>query len=307
MPQAHRELIRLQKDETFRLLRWTQSVRAVEVIFGRGRFSQVPGQGDHWHYHRAVELTLFQSGTGTRLVGDDIDFFESGDLALIGPNVPHYWHVRGKSSGLALQWDFPPEHSIWRFPEVSRLKALIDSARRGLHVSGHTARRARDTMETMVNASGMNRLGAFLNILGYLVEGSSKDFELLSDQPFSISSTAETQEIIQRAVSYILAHHREPMTLQDLLSLTGMSRATFARQFLLHAGKPFSIFRNQVRLQAVCHDLRETNEPVSNIALDHGFNQLSFFNRLFLREFGINPSTYRRRHRNGTIEAENRE
>ncbi|MCF3650615.1 helix-turn-helix domain-containing protein [Synoicihabitans lomoniglobus] len=297
--QAHRELIRLQENETFRVLRWNRSVVSVDVIFGRDRFTQLHGQGDHWHYHPALELTLIQSGKGTRLVGDDIDLFESGDLVLIGPNVPHYWHMRGNSSGLALQWDFPSEHGIWNFPEVARLRDLTDAARRGVQLVGNTALRVRQAMEEIVRAEGLTRLGIFLKILGMLVECSNKDRQLLSDQPFSISSNAQTQEIIQRAVSYILAHHREPMALNDLLELTGMSRATFARQFLLHAGKPFSTFRNQVRLQAVCHALKETNEPVSNIALDHGFNQLSFFNRLFNREFGMNPSTYRRRHRSG--------
>lgn len=295
--QAHRELIRLQQDETFRVLRWTESVASVDVVLGRGRSIQLHGQGDHWHYHPALELTLIQSGNGTRLVGDDIDIFESGDLVLIGPNVPHYWHMRGKSSGLALQWDFPPEHGIWTFSESSHLHALTESARRGVHLVGMAAARVREVMENIVNTEGLGRLGMFLEILGILNTCSNKDRLKLSDQPFSISSSAETQEIIQRAVSYILAHHHEPMSLDDLLKLTGMSRATFARQFLLHAGKPFSTFRNQVRLQAVCHALRETNEPVSNIALDHGFNQLSFFNRLFHREFGVNPSTYRRRHR----------
>lgn len=295
--QLHRELIRLQKDETFRVLRWNRSVASVDVILGRGRVTQLHGQGDHWHYHPAVELTLIRSGHGTRLVGDDIEIFESGDLVLIGPNVPHYWHMRGTSSGLALQWDFPSEHGIWNFPEVASLRVLTESARHGLHLVGSTASRVRQAMEGIVHADGLARLGIFLEILGMLVDCSHKERRLLSDRPFSISSTAQTQEIIQRAVSYILAHHREPMALQHLLDLTGMSRATFARQFLLHAGKPFSTFRNQVRLQAVCHALRDTSEPVSAIALDHGFNQLSFFNRLFHREFGMNPTTYRRTYR----------
>lgn len=293
----HRELIQLKDGETFRLLRWNRSVRTVEALSGGGRSTTFTGQGDHWHYHPALELTLIQSGAGTRLVADDIDLFHPGDLVLIGPNVPHYWHMRGASSGLAIQWDFPEEHSIWNIPEVAtQLRQLTESSRRGLHVFGRTSEQVTNLMKRLIQSSGLARLGLFLEILGQLANISPKESRYLSAQAFSISSTPETQEIIQRAVSYILAHHREEVSLGDLLKLTGMSRATFARQFLLHAGKPFSTFRNQVRLQAVCHALRDTNEPVSNIALDHGFNQLSFFNRLFLREFGMNPSAYRRAH-----------
>lgn len=299
--QIHRELIRLHEGETFRLLRWNRTVAAVEVILGRGRTARVEGQGDHWHYHPAVELTLIQKGSGTRLVADDIDMFHPGDLVLIGPNVPHYWHMRGASAGLAIQWDFPEEHGIWSFGESTQLRALTETARRGLHVTGPTSTLIRSEMEHLVHADGLERLGTFLHILGELANAPRRDVKLLSEQPFSLSSTAETQEIVRRAVSYILAHYREPVHLADLLKLTGMSRATFARQFLLHAGKPFSTFRNQVRLQAVCHALRDTSEPVGTIAFGHGFNQLSFFNRLFHREFGISPSAYRRAQRSGNL------
>lgn len=296
--QAHRELIRLRDGETFRLLRWSRNVANVEALSGGGRSKAFAGQGDHWHYHPALELTLVQSGAGTRLVADDIDLFHPGDLVLIGPNVPHYWHMRGVSSGLAIQWDFPEEHSIWNLPEIaSQLRQLTESSRRGIQVVGLVGEQIAELMKKLIPSDGLARLGIFLEILGKLANTSPKHSRFLSEQAFSISSTPETQEIIQRAVSYILAHHREEVSLSDLLQLTGMSRATFARQFLLHAGKPFSTFRNQVRLQAVCHALRDTSEPVSNIALDHGFNQLSFFNRLFLREFGMNPSAYRRMHR----------
>lgn len=260
---------------------------------GSGRADPVEGQGDRWHYHPESELTLVQRGEGTRFVADDIELFGTGDLVLIGPNVPHYWHMRGRSTGLALQWEFPLEHAIWGFREAAPLRALTESARRGLHLHGATASFIQHKMEELAGLRGLLRLSVFLQILAGLADAPASDIRPLSARSFSLSGNAETQEAIRRAVSYILAHYRESVDLSQLLQLTGMSRATFARQFLLHAGKPFSTFRNQVRLQAVCHALRDTDEPVGNIALSHGFNQLSFFNRLFRREFGINPTNYR--------------
>lgn len=292
-----REQIMLRADESFRLLRWDRSVSSVQLVLGRDRTKSVKGQGDHWHYHPALELTLVQNGSGTRLVADDIDLFESGDLVLLGPNVPHYWHMRGSSKGLAIQWDFPNEHGIWSFPESSELRPLIERSQHGVHILGATNAQIRERMERMVHADGLTRLGIFLEILGTLRNASNRDTVLFSKQQYSLNTPAETQEIIRRAVSYVLAHYREPIHLNELLRLTGMSRATFARQFLHHVGKSFSTFRNQVRLQAVCHALRHSSDAIGSIAFDHGFSQLSFFNRLFQREFGISPSDYRKRHR----------
>ncbi|MCX6898775.1 MAG: AraC family transcriptional regulator [Verrucomicrobia bacterium] len=295
--QPPREDIRLGAGQTFRLLRWSHNVRRVEAVLAPGKTVPLQGYGDHWHYHRETELTLFQRGAGTRFVADCIELFESGDLVLIGANVPHYWHLRGESAGLAIQWDFPLEHGIWSFNEAAPLRALAESARRGLHIRGATADTVRRLMEQLAALTGLPRLAAFLKLLSELAAAPVRDVCPLAARSFSLSGTDEQQEAVRRAVSYIIANYREPVRLPELLRLAGMSRATFARQFHRHAGKSFSTFLNQVRLQAVCRALRDTAEPISSIALGNGFNQLSFFNRLFRREFGISPSDYRAKRR----------
>ena len=140
------ENISLAADETFRLLRWVGSVNRVAVVCA-GRARPIQGHGDHWHYHRAMELTLIERGAGTRFVADHIELFEAGDLVLIGSNVPHYWHSRGRSAGLSVQWDFPLDHGIWSFGETAApLRALATSALRGLHLRGDTAIRVASAM-----------------------------------------------------------------------------------------------------------------------------------------------------------------
>lgn len=288
-----RENIQFGQRQAFRLLRWTHDISNLEEIPAPGSAIAVRGRGDHWHYHPQTELTLIQQGEGTRFIADHIELFEPGDLVLIGSNVPHYWHLRGNSSGLAIQWHFPPQHGIWEFNEAQQLRALEEAARNGLRVSGATASKVRRLMEGMHALGGLTRVASLLTIISALADATGEDVRPLSALPFSMSGTDEHQEAIRRAVSYIIAHFRGAVSLPELLELTGMSRATFSRQFQLHAGRSFSTFLNQVRLKAVCRALRDTNVPITSIALDNGFNQLSFFNRLFHREFGVNPSTYR--------------
>lgn len=78
---------------------------------------------------------VFQ-GSGTRFIGDSIHHFTALDLVLIGPALPHYWHVPGPCAGFAIQFDFNREHPFWRFPETTEVSMLWEKALRGLHFSG---------------------------------------------------------------------------------------------------------------------------------------------------------------------------
>ncbi|MEY2598900.1 MAG: hypothetical protein RLZZ142_1159 [Verrucomicrobiota bacterium] len=281
--------------QSFRLLRWKEGPAAVDLIESLGAVVPWKGYGNRWHYHREAELAAVSSAGGTRFVADHVGAIDGEDLVLIGSNVPHYWDFRGPSQGVVLQWDFPRHHGVWGFPEMEPLKDLLDRAKQGLSIRGRTASGVRAVMREMGAVSGMERLGLFFKVLSTLVRAPEEDMQVLSLKPFSIDGTIQQQEAIGLAVSYLAANFRKSVRLGDLLELTGMSRATFARQFQKHAGKPFSELLNELRVQSVCRALRDTDLPVAVIALEEGFNQLSFFNRVFRRMTGCTPREYRRR------------
>jgi AraC-like DNA-binding protein len=293
--RAARETILIPSGHSFRVLKWEKSVRAVECITGPGRAIQVRGEGDHWHFHTEMELTLWHTGTGTRFVGDHIGTFTSGDLVLLGAKLPHYWHTPGLSSGLSLQWHFPESHPFWAFPENLALLDLFKRAGRGIRLSGQTAATVSRHLRELPAASGPVQLALFFHILSCIATAPPQDCALLSVRSFNLPLESRYQMAIAKAVRHLIAHFREQVRLDDLLRITAMSRATFARQFKQHSGRSFSAFLNHLRLQAACHELHHGDRPVLEISLNSGFTQLSFFNRLFRRELKCSPSDYRRK------------
>jgi AraC-like DNA-binding protein len=96
--------------------------------------------------------------------------------------------------------------------------------------------------------------------------------------------------------TFLPANFRKEIRLPQVLEATSMSRATFSRQFRKHAGKTLSRFLKDVRLEAACRELRETDRLVIDVALGNGFSQISFVNRVFRRALRCSPTRYRQRH-----------
>ncbi|GAH37446.1 unnamed protein product, partial [marine sediment metagenome] len=55
-------------------------------------------------------------------------------------------------------------------------------------------------------------------------------------------------------------------------------------------------FVNILRINEVCRTMTESNECITNIAMNCGYNNIANFNRQFLSLKGMNPSQYRERH-----------
>ncbi len=293
------EQIQLAEGQSFRVLRWWRSVGEVEVCLGPNHFQPMRGEGARWHYHNALELTCFTSGEGARFVGDQISPFAAGDLVLLGERLPHYWHARGPSSGISVQWEFPPGHAFWGFPEASALEPLFHEARRGLKFSGGIVDSLLGKMQALLTASPAGRLAGLFQIFAEMAAARESDRAHLSTRAFALAAGNGCRQAMAEAVRHLLANYRDQIRLEDLLQLTGMSKATFSRQFKKHSGKTFSDFVSKIRLEATCRDLAETDKTVLEIALAHGFSQVSYFNRLFRRAQRCSPTEYRSRRRAG--------
>ena len=295
--RGSREQIHLPSGHSFRVLRWTRSLREVEVLFAPGAVASVTGEGEHWHYHMEMELTLFTTGEGTRFVGDDIAPFASGDLVLLGEKLPHYWHTPGASSGLSVQWSFPKTHPFWAFPENLALASLFKSAARGLRYTGGTAKALSSQLCELARTGGTDQLGLLLRTFALLADSPDRDRRLLSARAFSLPTASAHQQAMAEAVRHLLAHFREPIRLDELLRITAMSKPTFSRQFKKHSGKTFSDFVTHLRLQAARRELLESDRSILEVAYSCGFPQVSFFNRIFRRILRCNPTQYRSRKR----------
>ena len=90
------------------------------------------------HSHKNFELNYITSGTGRRIVGDNISGFEKGDLVLLGPELPHCWEL------LDAEKDEDPacivthfseniiDNEFFKMPELQNVVVLLKQANRGI-------------------------------------------------------------------------------------------------------------------------------------------------------------------------------
>lgn len=98
---------------------------------------------------------------------------------------------------------------------------------------------------------------------------------------------------LKTLLTYVKEHYGERLTVEDVSALTGYSQAHFMRLFHKETGQTFIAFLNEYRLTAAAYYLKETSMPIGEIASQCGFDNFSYFIRLFRRRYGVSPRTYR--------------
>jgi AraC-like DNA-binding protein len=86
----------------------------------------------------------------------------------------------------------------------------------------------------------------------------------------------------------------EPLSASELARELDMSESQFSRFFRKTTGNTFTDFVNRVRVNRACQLLMESDQRISDICYEVGFNNVANFNRRFMDIKGVTPSEFRR-------------
>ena len=98
---------------------------------------------------------------------------------------------------------------------------------------------------------------------------------------------------ITKAVAYIGRHYAEPLTLERLAAVAGLSPSYFSALFIKVMGHSFREQINRVRVEEAKRLLTATDYSLSQIAVAVGFSDQSSFSKVFKRVTGLTPNRYR--------------
>lgn len=249
-----------------------------------------------WHFHPEYELILVLEGGGYRVVGDNVTAIVPGDMAFLGPMLPHIWQNETASKHarpvhqLLLQFEtknFGEE--LFQLSAMASVRRLLERATRGLQIVGPTRDAVGGMLGEMQTLRGVARLLRFLEILGTMAD--SDHCHPIASVNFVAHPDRYDQEIMNRI--FELLNDEQEIRLPAAARAVGMSEGAFSRFFRLHTGKTFPEFRNELRIGRASRLLSEEDRSITEIAYQCGFANLSNFNRQFLRLKGRSPREYR--------------
>lgn len=269
-----------------------------EVGFVRCLEHGYPTPLARWHYHDEYELHLITSTSGKAFVGDWIGPFQAGHLVLTGPRLPHNWVSMDMPENGVSQRDlviqFPHEPLVKAadtIPELREVLPLLERAKHGIEFFG-LSETAEQHWQRVKNARGLRRLTAFCDYLADLA--ACTDYRLLSSVQLQSDDDDASIDQIHDVVSRITDHLADDHSASALAAELGMSESRFSRFFRKATGNTFTDFVNRVRISRACQLLMDTDQQITHICYEVGFNNVANFNRRFLEIKGMTPTEFRR-------------
>lgn len=254
---------------------------------------------NRWHSHPEYELHLITQTRGRAFVGDYIGEFEPGALFLTGPNLPHnwisddYWKENPvETRDMLVQFS---QDSIAQltaaFPEFGEMGNMWELAKSGIEFEGFDPTFARGHLERIRSTRGAERIVAFLRFLVRINEHAEK--KALSVVSLSQFESNSKHARIGTVIDHITQHFADEISLDQAAGMAMMSPTAFSRNFQKVTGNKFVEFVNRVRIGHACSLLYATDDQVSRICFEVGFQNLANFNRHFLKMKHMTPSAYR--------------
>ncbi len=250
------------------------------------------------HYHEEFELNFIANAPGAkRIVGDHTELIEDLDLVLVGSNLPHGWFTnqhRGEDiHEITIQFhrDLFDEKLLSR-NQLSFIRTLLERSGKGIVFARDVTESIKPRLEALTQKSGFDSVLELMSILHDL--SVSRNMRTLSNASFSNDPINHSSRRIEKAFAYMQANYDRNVTLADMSKVVNMPEVSFSRFIKKCTGKTFIDSLNEIRLGHASRLLIDTTQTIAEVSFKCGFNNLSYFNRIFRKKNGCTPREFRR-------------
>jgi len=100
-------------------------------------------------------------------------------------------------------------------------------------------------------------------------------------------------EAVEAARTFMETQYHRQLTLEDIAAAAGVSKYHFCRLYVKHTGMTPIEHLNRIRIAESASLLRETNRSIASVAASAGFDNSSYFGKVFRKMIGVSPQQFR--------------
>lgn len=258
-------------------------------------FTQVP-----LHWHEEIELIVIKKGNGYVSVDFQTNTVTAGDIIFI---LPGQLHSIQQKADFTMEYEniiFKPELLISEEQDLCTnqfILPLIQAKHSALTFITPACFNYPDFADCIAHIDNLcsTRPKAYqLAVKGCLFHFF---FLLISAQNNRDSASKRKTKSLKKLktiLKYVEEHYSDTITVEDMASITFYSKSHFMKFFKSCVGTGFIEYLNDYRLTIAARILITTEASILEIAAQTGFDNLSYFNRLFKRKYSQTPNQYRK-------------
>jgi AraC-like DNA-binding protein len=248
-----------------------------------------------WHYHPEFELVYVEASNGIRHVGQHISSYMESDLILIGQNIPHLnfdFGIKTKYKQIVVQLkeNFLGD-AFKETPEFELIQQLFERSYLGLSFTGKTKAAVAEKLKHMQSVGHFEQLLCLLQIFQMLA--TTNEVIELNEQDTSIKLFLNDKIRMGAIYKYIHTNYNETPDVNKVAASVHLSTSAFCRYFKKQTKMTFTDFVNQYRITQA-KTLLLQDKSISETCYEVGFESLSYFNKLFKKITGENPSAFKK-------------
>lgn len=251
------------------------------------------------HTHDYVEIVYMCQGSTTHIVNDERIELGEGELLLLGQSTRQEILPAGRDD-IAVNFIIRPEFfsatlNYLGNEETPLRKFVVDCLCGGsgdgayLHFQVADVLPVQNLMENLLwtlTAEVQNRRGVNQMTMGLLF------MQLMSFTDRLAGNSAE-QDVVIPVLRYVEEHYRDG-SLTEIASQMHYNLAWLSREIRRKTGKNFTDLVQEKRMSQAAWLLTNTSQNVADIAVAVGYENISYFHRLFAARYGMSPRLYRK-------------
>ena len=247
------------------------------------------------HFHSAVEVIIPLRGEVVVSAGEEEYRVQAGEIIILPAGCSHGLHMGEGSERELLLYEPNGAFTLKEFSAVRQMMAKpihltpespVCEAVRQIFFEIISVHRSGSMLRNLHNYGYLLRIYAILGE-DYLHNGATPtEMNVLHRQ-------LSGEDAFNRALDYLNRNYMDDMSLDSLAAYAGFSRYTLSRMFRQHTGETFTRHLSRRRVDMATELLAGTRLPVTQVALQCGFNSIATFNRVFREVKGCTPTQYR--------------